>query len=423
MTTPLIEIDAVGMSFSGSSGDELHVLDSIDLDLADGEIVAILGRSGSGKSTLLRTIAGLIAPTSGTVRYRGEPLVGANAGTAMVFQSFALMPWLTVIDNVELGLVARGVPRIERRRRAMEMIDVIGLDGFESAYPKELSGGMRQRVGFARALVLEPDVLLMDEPFSALDVLTAENLRTELVDLWENVRFPTRSMCIVTHNIEEAVLLADRVVVLGAHPGRIIGDIDVTSPRPRDRTAVDFTTHVDRIYRLLTGTPESKTAAAVSATPTSRPLPAATVGGIAGLVELVHSTGPTATSNLASILTFDIDDLFPVIDAAQMLGLLDVQSGVVETTKLGAMFTSVGIQDKKVIFARQIRSFAPLVTSVVAALEATDDGELSSQLFADLLRRGFGPEAARSQLETAIDWGRYGELFDYDADSETISLA
>ena len=283
MTTPtttastadvLIDVDGVSKSFPGAAGDELRVLDAIDLQLRTGEIVALLGRSGSGKSTLLRIIAGLIPSTTGSVRYRGAELNGANPGAALVFQSFALMPWLTVQDNVELGLAARGIPTAQRRERALDAIDMIGLDGFESAYPKELSGGMRQRVGFARAFVLEPDLLLMDEPFSALDVLTAENLRTELVNLWSTAKFPTKAICIVTHNIEEAVQLADRVVVLGANPGRIVEEVRVDLDRPRDRRTPAFETLVDRLYGLLTGretvevVPET-----TAATPIARPLP------------------------------------------------------------------------------------------------------------------------------------------------------
>jgi NitT/TauT family transport system ATP-binding protein len=243
----LVTLDHVSKSFTGGGGGPLLVLDDISLQLAAGEIVALLGRSGSGKSTLLRTIAGLIAPTSGSVCYRGTELNGANPGTAMVFQTFALMPWMTVQDNVELGLAARGVAPAERRTQATDAIDLIGLDGFESAYPKELSGGMRQRVGFARALVLEPDLLLMDEPFSALDVLTAENLRTELMSLWTGEHFPTRAICLVTHNIEEAVLLADRVIVLGANPGRIRAELPIDLERHRDRRAAGFEALVDKL--------------------------------------------------------------------------------------------------------------------------------------------------------------------------------
>ena len=270
----LVDVEHVSKSFTGAAGDKLLVLDDINLELRAGEIVALLGRSGSGKSTLLRTIAGLIAPSEGSVRYRGAELIGANPGTAMVFQSFALMPWLTVQDNVELGLAARGVGPAERRDRALKAIDLIGLDGFESAYPKELSGGMRQRVGFARALVLEPDLLLMDEPFSALDVLTAENLRTELMALWAGESFPTKAICLVTHNIEEAVLLADRVIVLGANPGHISAELPIELQRPRDRRSGAFESLVDKLYELLTGVEPGVTIPEpAEATPITRPCP------------------------------------------------------------------------------------------------------------------------------------------------------
>ncbi|MBF6327993.1 nitrate/sulfonate/bicarbonate ABC transporter ATP-binding protein [Nocardia transvalensis] len=419
----LLQVDGVGMSFTGAAGDTLQVLDHIDLDLHDGEFVALLGRSGSGKSTLLRTIAGLIAPTAGQVRYRGRRLEGANPGAALVFQSFALMPWLTVQDNVELGLAARGVPPAERRRRALEAIDLIGLDGFETAYPKELSGGMRQRVGFARALVLEPDLLLMDEPFSALDVLTAENLRTELVNLWDTDDFPTKCVCIVTHNIEEAVQLADRVVVLGANPGRIIADIPVTMPRPRDRRAPGFELLVDEIYGLLTGRDTERVVPEPDkATPTATPLPDASVGGLAGLVELVYASGGRADlPEIADELNFEIDDLLPLVDAAALLGFITVESGDVALTEIGTRFTTADIQESKKIFAEQARHRAPLVRTICKGLAGSADGRLRSSFFLDLLRRGFGPDDARRQLDIAIDWGRYAELYDYDADDDQIT--
>jgi NitT/TauT family transport system ATP-binding protein len=419
----LVSVDGVSKSFTGSAGDSLLVLDDIKLDLRAREIVALLGRSGSGKSTLLRTIAGLIAPTSGSVRYRGNELNGANPGTAMVFQTFALMPWLTVQDNVELGLAARGVPPSRRRAQALQAIDMIGLDGFESAYPKELSGGMRQRVGFARALVLEPDLLLMDEPFSALDVLTAENLRTELMALWTGGQFPTQAICLVTHNIEEAVLLADRVIVLGANPGRIRAEVNVDLARPRDRRAPAFQALVDKLYELLTGTePGAALPEPTEATPTSAPLPDATVGGLAGLVEIVYARGGKADlPEIAAELNFEIDDLLPLVDAAAMLGMLRVHHGDLELTSTGSEFTTADIQSSKSIFAEQARTRAPLVRTICTALGTSSDGNLRAGFFLDLLRRGFGPEDAQRQLYIAIDWGRYAELFDYDTDTDQIS--
>ncbi|MGV9295722.1 ABC transporter ATP-binding protein [Amycolatopsis sp. NPDC003676] len=421
MSEVLVSVEQVSKSFPGSAGDELRVLDDITLDLRAGEIVALLGRSGSGKSTLLRTIAGLIGPTRGTVRYRGDELDGANPGTAMVFQTFALMPWLTVQDNVELGLAARGIPPRARRDRALQAIDLIGLDGFESAYPKELSGGMRQRVGFARALVLEPDVLLMDEPFSALDVLTAENLRTELMSLWQRDDFPTKAVCIVTHNIEEAVLLADRVLVLGSNPGNLRAEVEVDLARPRNRKSPAFAALVDRLYDLLTGRDPAAVEPA-QATPTARPLPHASVGGLAGLVELVHARGGHADlPDLAAELSFEVDDLLPLVDAAALLDLLFVAGGDLHLTPVGTAFTTADIQTSKKIFAGQVRDRAPLVRTIVNALTASSDGTLRAEFFLDLLRRGFSATDARQQLDTAIDWGRYAELFDYDTDSDRIA--
>ncbi|WP_020496521.1 nitrate/sulfonate/bicarbonate ABC transporter ATP-binding protein [Sciscionella marina] len=420
----LIEAAALGKSFPGAAGDELQVLEGIDLQLRAGEIVALLGRSGSGKSTLLRTLAGLIAPSSGSVRYRGTELRGANPGTAMVFQSFALMPWLTVQDNVELGLAARQVAPRERTERALAAIDLIGLDGFESAYPKELSGGMRQRVGFARALVLEPDVLLMDEPFSALDVLTAENLRGELISLWSGERFPTKAVCVVTHNIEEAVQLADRVVVLGANPGHLVAEVEIGLERPRDKKSPRFAALVERLYDHLTGRePGVDVPEPAEATPTARPLPPVSVGGLAGLTEIVGASGGRAElPDIAGELNFEIDDLFPLVDAATMLDLLTVDGGELALTTTGKEFTGADIQRSKEIFAAQVRDRAPLVRTIVRALASSQNGKLRADFFLDLLRRGFPSTEARQQLDTAIDWGRYGELYDYDTDSGQLTV-
>lgn len=421
--TTLIRVDHVSKRFTGAAGDSMLVLDDVCLAVHAGEIVALLGRSGSGKSTLLRTIAGLISPTDGTVRYRGTPLDGANPGAAMVFQTFALMPWLTVQDNVELGLAARGVPPAQRRAQALTAIDLIGLDGFESAYPKELSGGMRQRVGFARALVLEPDLLLMDEPFSALDVLTAENLRAELVSLWAGRDFPTQAICLVTHNIDEAVQLADRVIVLSANPGRVRAEVAVDLPRPRDRRSVAFTALVDQLYAILTGTEaDAAVPEPADATPSARPLPDASVGGLAGLVAIVHARGGRADlPDIAGELNFEIDDLLPIVDAAALLDLLRVAGGDLEITTAGTKFATANIQDSKYVFAEQARRQAPLVRTICTALSASANGTLRAGFFLDLLKRSFSPADAQRQLDTAIDWGRYGELFDYDTGSDTIA--
>jgi NitT/TauT family transport system ATP-binding protein len=429
---PIIKVSAVTKTFTSPDGSPLPVLDGITLELNEGEIVALLGRSGSGKSTLLRCIAGLIAPTSGEILYRGTPLLGANPGVAMVFQSFALLPWLTVRQNVEIGLEARGVEVGERRRRAEEAIDRIGLDGFEQAYPKELSGGMRQRVGFARALVVEPDALLMDEPFSALDVLTAQHLRHELLRLWDAHDFPTKAMLIVTHNIEEAVTLADRIFVLGANPGRIRTEIRVPFPQPRDRQEEAFLALVDDIYGIMTGRnerPPSHVWTVAPATegsegsPTEVPLPAATVGGMSGLLEILTGLGGREDlPKLAHGLTFEVDDLLPLVDAAQMLGLAVVDSGDLEITEEGRVFVAADILESKQIFAAAAGARAPLVRAICKSLGATKDGTLGEGFFLDLLRRGFSEDEARQQMQIAIDWGRYGELFDFDANTGQLKL-
>ncbi|MGO9856615.1 MAG: nitrate/sulfonate/bicarbonate ABC transporter ATP-binding protein [Acidimicrobiales bacterium] len=425
----IIEVSHVFKSFTSPDGSPLPVLEDITINLDEGEIVALLGRSGSGKSTLLRCIAGLIEPSQGQISYRGEVLNGACHGVSMVFQSFALLPWLTVRQNVELGLEARGVAPGERRERAERAIDTIGLDGFESAYPKELSGGMRQRVGFARALVVEPDALLMDEPFSALDVLTAQNLRAELLRLWTQADFPTKAMLIVTHNIEEAVILADRIFVLGANPGRIRAEIPVGFPQPRDRHDPAFEALVDEIYGFMTGRDSGApshvwtVASPGEGSPVDTPLPAATVGGMAGLLEIVAARGGREDlPELASDLSFEVDDLLPLVDAAQLLGLAGVEDADLQISEDGQVFVAADIHESKQIFARRARERAPLVRAIYNALTTTKDGTLGESFFLDLLRRGFTEDEAREQLRIAVDWGRYGELFDLDAHTGQLTL-
>ncbi len=417
----IVEVSSVTKAFTTPDGQALPVLDGITFTLHEGEIVALLGKSGSGKSTLLRCIAGLIAPTTGTVTYRGTPLNGANPGVAMVFQTFALLPWLTVQQNVELGLQARGVSETDRAQRALDAIDIIGLDGFESAYPKELSGGMRQRVGFARALVVQPDALLMDEPFSALDVLTAENLRNELTGLWNGNQFPTKAILIVTHNIEEAALLADRILVLSSNPGRIKAELPVDLPRPRDRHAPAFEALVDTVYGILTGR-EDAAVKAVSErapgrpapTPTEVPLPAASVGGLSGLLEILAARGgDEGLAEIADTLSFEVDDLLPLVDAVELLGLATTAGARITITDTGREFAAADIDATKKLFAELAADRAPLVRAILKALRATGDGTLREGFFLDLLGRGYTAAEARRQLDIAIDWGRYAELFDY----------
>ncbi len=430
-STPLIDVRDVDKSFAIDGGEKI-VLSGINLSIHEGEIVALLGRSGSGKSTLVRCIAGLIAPSSGSVEFRGAPLNGANPGTSMVFQSFALLPWLTVLENVELGLQAQGVPPAARRERALAAIDVIGLDGFESAYPKELSGGMRQRVGFARALVVEPDVLLMDEPFSALDVLTSENLRSELIRMWSDGAMPTRTALIVTHNIEEAIQLADRVVVLDSNPGRIKAELRVDLPQPRDRRSLEFEALVDEVYGILTGQrAEPRTAAlgdtAVSFPPAEAgidvPLPAASTGSLAGLVELLAERGGSeGLAEIADELRYEIDVLLPVVDAAELLKLVRPEHTELHITEQGRRYAAADPLRAKEQFATLAMEAAPLVRNIVRDLRHSSSKAIRADDVLSELRSYYGEVDAQQQLDTAIDWGRYGELFEFDAGSDRLLL-
>jgi NitT/TauT family transport system ATP-binding protein len=425
--TELITVKDLSKSFSGPDGKPVPVLDGITLNVDEGEFVALLGRSGSGKSTLLRCIAGLIAPTDGEVLFRGQRLTGTNRETTMVFQTFALLPWLTVQENVELGLEARGVAPAERTERAVRAIDLVGLDGYESAYPKELSGGMRQRVGFARALVVEPAALLMDEPFSALDVLTSENLRGELLEIWEGQRFPTKTMVMVTHNIEEAVLLADRILILGTNPGRIRADLRNPLARPRQRRTPDFDALVDEIYRMMThrdATLSMPSPAEPSAGLLSQaPLPQATVDGLSGLAEILlgRHDGAADLADLADGLGLSVDDLLPLVDALVMLGFADVSGDRLELSSGGRVFAGASIQDSKEIFARAALEHAHLVSTIFRALRGSLDGTLPAGFFTDILRVSMGEDEARRQLDLAVNWGRYAELYAYDADREQIT--
>jgi NitT/TauT family transport system ATP-binding protein len=403
----------------------IQVIAPVDLAIYAGEILAVLGPSGSGKSTLLRILTGLSSPSAGEVLWHGKPLSGHPCeNVSIVFQSFALFPWLTVIENVEAPLMARGLPKIERTKRSLKILETVGLDGFESAYPKELSGGMRQRVGFARALVVEPEVLFMDEPFSALDVLTAENLRSELLELWQEKKMPTRAIFLVTHNIEEAVLLADRIIVLGRNPARIRTDFRVSLTHPRDRKDSLFTHLVDYIYKVLTqpdATPTLQPEFAVGAAKQPagaeyQMLPHARTGGVAGLLELLADrNGREDMYRLADDLSFEIDDLLPIVESASILGFLKISEGDVELTADGRRFVDTDIQERREIFRAAALERVPLVRQITKALEAKTDRQLPDDFFHDLLDEHFSEDETKAQLETAINWGRYAQLFDYDS--------
>lgn len=425
---PFIALTGINKSYQQPNGQQITILEKIDFTLSTGEIVALLGPSGSGKSTLMRMIAGLIPPTKGEILYHDRPLIGLNPGVAIVFQSFALYPWLTVQENVELGLKAKGEARDSRRHKALQMIDVIGLDGFENAYPKELSGGMRQRVGFARALAVQPELLCMDEPFSALDVLTAENLRFELLDLWLERKIPTRAILIVTHGIEEAVTLADRIIVLGRNPGRIRADLRVTLPHYRDRKSTEFQELVDQVYKILThpdllpDAPIEPVAPSVAETKAYPTLPAVRIGSIAGLLELLEGRSNEDLYKLAQEILLEIDEILPIVDAAKLLDFVQLREGDISLTPAGAKFVGSGTDDRKSLVRQQLLAHIRPVQQIYQLLQAKQNQRIPDELVLDILERHFSPEVAEQQLKTAMDWGRYAELYGYDAPAGEIFL-
>ncbi|HVN04641.1 MAG TPA: nitrate/sulfonate/bicarbonate ABC transporter ATP-binding protein [Bryobacteraceae bacterium] len=424
----IIEARKVEKWYGTEADGRIQVIAPTDLTIYPDEVMAVLGPSGSGKSTLLRILTGLAKPSAGEVVHHGHEVCGPCENVAIVFQSFALFPWLTVVENVAAPLKARGVPAAERMERSVKILDTVGLDGFENAYPKELSGGMKQRVGFARALVVEPEVLFMDEPFSALDVLTAENLRGELLELWQSHKMPTRAVFVVTHNIEEAVLLADRIIVLGRNPATIRTDFRVALDRPRDRKGPHFTNLVDYIYRVLTRpdlapAPEPAPAVFEPVKPKYQMLPHARRGAVAGLLEmLADHNGRDDMYRLAAALTFEIDDLLPVVDAAVLLGFARVEEGDVELTPAGRAFAEADILRRKELFRAAALENISLVREITRSLEARADHTLPDGVFEDLLDEHFSEEEAKAQLETTIDWGRYAEVFDHDSDSHQFFL-
>lgn len=414
-------------TFRSSEGQELTVLESVDFTMYENEIVALIGKSGSGKSTLLRIIAGLIKPSGGQVVYRDQLVHEPVRGIAMVFQNFALLPWLTVLQNVELGLEALGVERQERRQRTLKAIDTIGLDGFESAYPKELSGGMRQRVGLARALVVNPEVLLMDEPFSALDVLTSENLRSDLIDLWLAKRTRTKGILFVTHSIEEAALMADRIIIFASNPGRIRAELKVSTPLPRDSEDPHFRKLVDDIYTLMT-TSERKRVRLDEAHKVDfgYRLPDAGISELTGLIDAIWAEDEQAADIdlplLAENLHLEVDSLFPLTEALEILHFATVSKGDITLTEDGKAFADATILERKKLFAKQLEKHVPLAKHIRETLDNRPNHRESEQYFLRELEEHLSETESERVLTVMIDWGRYAEIFAYDYDSGILSL-
>jgi len=423
----LIDLRGVSRSFPKGSGEDLLVLDKVDLTIRSGEIVGLLGRSGSGKSTLLRIIAGLIAPSSGAATCRGEMIQGPPNGVAMVFQSFALFPWLTVLQNVELGLEALGIDAAERRKRAIAAIDLIGLDGFESAYPKELSGGMRQRVGFARALVVHPDLLLMDEPFSALDVLTAETLRTDLVDLWTDGRLPIKSVLMVTHNIEEAVLMCDRILVFSSNPGRVAAEYKVDLPHPRNRLDATFRQLVDTLYERMTQRPiKPPTMENIQANAgVGMVLDHVSSNVLSGLIETLANepyNGRADLPVLAGQLQLEADEILHLGESLQLLHFAQFKDGDLVLTEAGNRFAHLETDARKKLFAEHLVTYVPVMGLIKRVLDERPSHTAPAARFRNELEDYMSEEYADETLKTIVSWGRYAELFAYDEQSETFSL-
>lgn len=423
---PIVEARRVEKSFLQPDGRQIQVIAPLDLSLESGVITALLGPSGCGKSSLLRILSGLAAPSAGEVLWHGMPMNRCSPNVAIVFQSFALFPWLSVLENVEGPLLARGMSHTERHRRALTALATVGLKGFESAYPKELSGGMKQRAGFARALAVEPEILFMDEPFSALDVLTAENLRGELMDLWLAKKIPTKSIFLVTHNIEEAVLLADRILVLGRNPARIRADFRIPLEQPRDRKSAGFLLYVDYIYKVMTQ-PELDLAPPSAARPQPKAayqmLPHARPGGVSGLLELLADRGGEEDMyHVAEELHLEVDNLLPIIEAATLLGFAKAREGDVEITPSGKAFVEADIPGQKMLFREAALANVSLLQQMQKALMSKSDHTIPLEFFHDLLDEYFSEDETRQQIHTALNWGRWGEIFTYDPETDRLRL-
>jgi len=418
----IIEARQIEKRFDRPGGGQIQVIAPTTLSVEPGVILALLGPSGSGKSTLLRMLTGLTTLSAGQVLWYGKPLDGASPPAAIVFQSFALFPWLTVLENVEVPLLARGMKHVERHHRALKTLHAVGLKGFETAYPKELSGGMKQRVGFARALAVEPEILFMDEPFSALDVLTAENLRGELLELWLEKKIPTKSIFLVTHNIEEAVLLADRIIILGRNPAKIRADFRVPLQHPRERTAPEFLLYVDYIYKLMTK-PQLEAAPLREAKAPYRPLPHAREGAVAGLLELLNDrSGKEDLFRIADDLRLEVDDLLPIVEAAALLAFAKSERGDVELTPAGKTFAEADISTRKNLFRQAALANVTLLQQINGALSSKSDHSMPLEFFRDLLEKHLPDDEVERQLDTALNWGRYGEIFSYDSESGRLIL-
>jgi NitT/TauT family transport system ATP-binding protein len=416
MDIPLMEIRHLFQSFPSANGPSVEILHDINLEIREHEVVAILGPSGCGKSTLLRAIIGLEPPASGQILYRGRPQAGLNPSTALVFQNFALFPWLTARQNVEVGLSNLPMAADEREKRVRRVLDTVGLSGSEEAYPKELSGGMKQRVGLARALAVEPEILCMDEPFSALDVLTSETLRNEVIDIYTHKDSPVNSILMVTHSISEGVFMATRLVVMGAHPGMIRAVIDNTLPFPRDEHHPDFIALNQKLHALITQTllpaPSAPITVSGGAKLPIQSIPAASLSSAIGLLEVLENEGSLELFELAGRVNIELSQLLLVLKAAELLGWITTPGGKVEMTPEGRLFLSGDINARKQRLNAILRGLF-LFDLIVQALKRSPNGEVDESVVLSELALTFPHERPQRILKTVVAWARYAELFDY----------
>jgi NitT/TauT family transport system ATP-binding protein len=424
MPETLCELRKVCHDFAQPNGQMRRVLDDINLTIQGEEVVALLGPSGCGKSTILRIFAGLIAPTQGEVLHRDKPLVGLNPGVAIVFQSFALYPWMTVTQNVQLVLEAARLSPTEVNQRSEKAIRMVGLSGFEEAYPRELSGGMKQRVGMARALAVDPEMLFLDEPFSQVDALTAESLRAEVLDLWSAKDLHLSSILMVSHDIKEVAFMADRIVILGANPGRIRTIVDNRLPRPRDYRSADFNRLVDHLHDLITGQelPDVPAAAAPAAAAALEPLPEATVSEIIGVLEYLDAReGKEDLFRIAQDSRQRFDRVLGIVKAAELLNFVDTPKRLVVLEAEGQRFLQADAEQRKAIWREQLLKLN-VYRCVQDALQRQPEHAVERDFLLETFVLHLPEENAEKMCETFIRWARFGNLFAYDERSGMITL-
>jgi NitT/TauT family transport system ATP-binding protein len=419
-STPLVELKNVKMDFRLASGTDLAVLDELSLNIHPGEIVALLGASGAGKSTALKLMSGLLKPTEGEVNSNGTKLDGLNRDIAIVFQDAALFPWLTVAENIEFGLYPQGFGLRERRQRVSEAVDLVGLEGFEEAYPRELSGGMKQRVGVARALAMAPKLLCMDEPFSALDVLTADTLRGELLEIWQKKTTNLKGILFITHDIVEAVSLANRIIVMGKPPHNIKADIQNSLLFPRDEHSWQFNQLVRKIHGVLT---ESILGDEAEDEPSAIwVLPPVPIADVIGLTELLSDhKGQMDVFELPRLIERDFSDALTTVKAAELIGFVDTPFQKVILTKLGNRIAHGDVNDRKEAIKSQLQTLR-LVKELVEHLQGQEEVALPYASVIDWIHERSPAIDAATALDTLIDWGRYGGLFRYNSDKEILYL-